>query len=62
MRILATTDDELDFWLRHVSVGVWLTYGTAGVAWAYFALTWDRPNRLLMSALVAMTAIVSTLV
>ena len=57
MRVLAATEHELDFWVRHVKVGVRLTYATAVVSWAYFALTWGQPNRPAMTVLVAATAI-----
>ena len=62
MRVLAATEHELDFWVRHVKVGVRLTYATAVVSWAYFALTWGRPNRPAMTVLVAATAMMSTVV
>jgi hypothetical protein len=62
MRILAASEHELDFWVRHVKVGVRLTYATAVVSWAYFVLTWGRPNRPAMTALVAATAMMSTVV
>ncbi len=52
-----TTDSERQLRVRMVAAGAWLTLAivVAGAVWV--AATWDRPNRDILTALVALAAV-----
>ena len=52
MRARGGSDDEAAFRLSTVRTGAWVSVGFALAYLVYFLLTWDQPNRAVLTALV----------
>lgn len=59
MRALAVDEHGAEFWVRHVRIGVALSVGTVLAALVYLGMTWDRPGRASIAAVLVISLLLT---